>query len=102
MRSALAVLISILGFTATKSATGVIFKRTLEGKDLIFKKTTGSDKAGLFLADDATMSVWVGVSGKGVQGPLKSKKLAPLPMTPSFWFGWVDHYPNTELLALSK
>jgi hypothetical protein len=86
----------------SESATGVIFKRRLEGKDLIFKKTTGSDKTGLFLADDATKSIWDGLSGRGVQGPLKSKKLEPLPMTPSFWFGWVDHYPNTELIALSK
>ena len=86
----------------SESATGVIFKRRLEGKDLIFKKTTASDKTGLFLADDATKSVWDGLSGRGVQGPLKSKKLEPLPMTPSFWFGWVDHYPHTELFALSK
>ena len=86
----------------SESATGVIFKRRLEGRDLLFKRTTGSDKTGLFLADDATKSIWDGLSGTGVQGPLKSKKLAPLPMTPSFWFGWVDHYPNTELFALSK
>jgi hypothetical protein len=86
----------------SESATGVIFKRRLEGKDLIFKKTTGSDKTGLFLADDATKSVWDGLSGKAVQGPLKGKKLDPVPMTPSFWFGWVDHYPDTELFAKDR
>jgi hypothetical protein len=75
---------------------------TLEDVDGKNIKTIGSDKTGLFLADDATKSVWDGLSGRGAQGPLKSKKLEPLPMTPSFWFGWVDHYPHTELFALSK
>src|SRR3989304_8016896 len=70
----------------SESATGVIFKRRLEGKDLIFKKTTGLDKTGLYFADDATKSVWDGLSGKAVQGPLKGKKLELVPLTPAFWF----------------
>ena len=86
----------------SESATGVIFKRKMEGKTLSFKQTQRSDKKGLFLADDATSSLWEGLTGRAVQGPFKSKRLEPLPMTPSFWFGWVDHYPNTELFALSR
>ena len=79
------------------SATGVISKRTLEGKELVFKQTIIPDKKGLFLVDNATKSVREGLLGKAIQGSLKGKKLEPVPMTPSFWFGWVDHYPDTEI-----
>jgi hypothetical protein len=80
-----------------ETATGVIFKRNLEGKTLSFKQVQGPDRKGLFLIDDATSSLWQGLTGMAIQGPLKSNRFEPLPMTPSFWFGWVDHYPQTEV-----
>ena len=86
----------------SESTTGMIFRRKLEGKTLSFKKTQLQREKGVFLVDDETSSVWEGLSGRAVQGPLKGKKLEPLPATPSFWFGWADHYPKTELFALSR
>lgn len=80
-----------------QSATGVVFRRDLGGKTLSFKKSPGSDRKQLSLIDSATGSVWEGLTGRAVQGPLRGKRLAPQPSTPSFWFGWVDHYPQTEL-----
>lgn len=85
-----------------ESATGVLFKRSLGGKTLSFKKSPRSDRKGLSLVDDATGSAWEGLTGKAVQGPLRGKQLEPLPATPSFWFGWVDHYPQTELYHTKK
>ena len=85
-----------------ETATGVIFKRKVEGKNLSFKKVQRSDKKGFLLVEDTTGSVWNGLTGIAVQGKLKGKKLKPLPTTPSFWFGWVDHYPNTELYLRKK
>lgn len=85
-----------------ETATGMIFIRKLDGKTLFFKKTQVKGGRGLFLVDDGTGSVWEGLSSKAVQGPFKGKKLEPLPVTPSFWFGWVDHYPDTELFALHR
>ena len=85
-----------------ETATGVIFKRRLKRKTLSFKKTQLANKKGLFLADDATGSVWDGLTGRAVQGKFKDTKLEPLPATPSFWFGWVDHYPDTELYSVNK
>jgi len=82
-----------------ESATGAIFRRSLEGKNLSFKRATGSDRKGSILIDDVTNSHWEELAGRAVLGPLKGKRLQPLPMTPSFWFGWVDHYPNTELFG---
>ena len=86
----------------SESTTGMIFRRKLDGKTLSFKKTQLQREKGVFLVDDETSSVWEGLSGRAVQGPLKGKKLEPLPATPSFWFGWADHYPKTELFALSR
>lgn len=85
-----------------ESATGVVFKRDLAGKALSFKKSPGSDRKQLSLIDSATGSVWEGLTGKAVRGPLKGTKLEPHPATPSFWFGWVDHYPKTELYLGGK
>ena len=85
-----------------ETATGVTFKRKMEGKTLFFKKTQRSNKKRVFLVDDATGSIWDGLTGRAVQGRLKGKKLEPLPATPSFWFGWVDHYPDTELFFVKK
>ena len=85
-----------------ETTTGVIFKRNMEGNPLFFKKTRQSDKKGLFLVDDTTGSLWEGLTGRAVQGPFKSKRLESLPITPSFWFGWVDHYPDTELFSLQR
>ncbi len=85
-----------------ESTTGAIFRRSTEEKTLSFRKTQRPDRKELYLIDDATGSVWDGLTGKALQGTLKGKRLEPVPMTPSFWFGWVDHYPNTELFAPKK
>jgi hypothetical protein len=85
-----------------ESTTGAIFKRKTEGKTPSFKKAHPANKKGLFLTDDATSSIWEGLRGTALQGPLKGRKLGPLPTTPSFWFGWVDHYPDTQLFGLDK
>jgi hypothetical protein len=85
-----------------ETTTGMIFRRNLEEKALSFKKTQLQGEKGLFLIDGETSSIWEALSGRAVRGPLKGKKLEPLPATPSFWFGWVDHYPNTELFALQR
>ena len=83
-----------------ESATGVIFERKIHAKTVSFKRTQLANKKGLSLVDDATGSVWEGVTGQAIQGPWKDKKLKALPTTPSFWFGWVDHYPKTQLFGL--
>ena len=83
----------------SESAAGAIFKRQIEGKTLSFKQSQQAAEQRSLLTDD--------VNGlfdtDGIQqGSLKGKKLEPIPMTTSFWFGWVDHYPNTELYRAEK
>ena len=85
-----------------ETATGVVFKRKVEGKILSFKKSQHSDKKGFFLVDGETGTIWEALNGKAIHGQLKGRKLEPVPVTPSFWFGWVDHYPDTELYFVNK
>lgn len=85
-----------------ESATGVVFKRNFQGRTLTFKKDTRADRKGLSLIDDAMGSVWEGLTGRAIQGSFKDQQLEPQPATPSFWFGWVDHYPDTEIYGKNK
>ncbi len=94
--------IPLLVVFEAETATGVIFERKIENKIASFKRTQLADKKGPSLVDDITGSVWEGLTGRAIQGPSRGKKLKPLPTTPSFWFGWVDHYPKTELFGLNK
>ena len=85
-----------------ETTTGTIFRRKLDGKTLAFRKTSKPEKKGFFLVDDASRSLWEALAGTAVEGPMKGKKLEALPTTPSFWFGWADHYPETELFGLNR
>ncbi len=84
------------------SATGMVFKRKRNDRILSFKQTQLKGQKGIFLADDATGSIWNGLTGRAIQGKLKGKNLDPLPVTPAFWFGWVDHYPETKIFTAKK
>ncbi len=85
-----------------ESATGVTFRRKVKGQTLSFKKAEETGQKGFFVVDDVTGSVWNGLTGIAVQGRLKGEKLKALPLTRSFWFGWVDHYPKTKIFLTNK
>ncbi len=80
-----------------KSAPGVVFRRKKGGRPLSFQNAGRDGKEGVYVVDDATGSVWEGLTGRAVEGNMKGQNLDPLPTTPSFWFGWVDHYPKTAI-----
>lgn len=94
--------VPILAVFEKESATGMVFKRRLKDRVLYFKETRWKDGKGTFLKDDATGSVWNGLTGRAVQGQLKGQRLEAVPATLSFWFGWVDHYPKTLIFTAKK
>ena len=51
----------------------------------------------LSMRDKETESTWDGLSGKATTGTDAGMELEQVPITYSFWFGWVDFYPNTEV-----
>ncbi len=79
---------------AAGTATGVAFRRTLEGQTLTFSI---SDPEALTLTDAETGSRWAGLTGQALEGPLAGKQLERVKSTASFWFGWKDWYPETRV-----
>jgi hypothetical protein len=73
-------------------ATGV-FDRRLDGSILEF--SAGAD--GLF-RDRQTGSQW-NLLGQAVGGPMRGRRLAPLPHGNHFWFAWAAFKPATRLVA---
>ena len=83
--------------------SGVVFDRRMEGKLLTFEPV-GEEKKGScrLMRDKETDSRWVLLTGRAVEGPLKGKKLRMIPSTQSFWFGWKDFYPKSEIYRHGK
>ena len=79
-----------------ESATGVLFRRDMDGRLLTFRKPQVGEDA-VLVVDNETGSVWDGLTGRAVKGELAGRQLKAIPVTPSFWFGWVDHYPETKI-----
>jgi Protein of unknown function (DUF3179) len=75
------------------SSSGAVYRRDPGGTLLTF--TAGANP--LSMRDDQTGSEWDGLSGKATTGRDAGTELEQVPITYSFWFGWVDFYPNTEV-----
>ena len=80
----------------SRSGTAVAFDRRVHGRTLTFDFV---DSAGgnVQLRDSETGSLWSGLSGTAVDGPLAGAELTQLPAFYSFWFAWSDFYVNTAL-----
>jgi len=75
------------------SQSGAVYHRDPRGKLLTF--TPGP--SALSMIDGETASVWDGLSGKAMTGNDAGVELQQVPITYSFWFGWADFYPDTQL-----
>jgi hypothetical protein len=69
--------------------TGV-FDRRLEGRTLTFVPARGG------FIDRDTRSRW-NLAGRAVSGPLRGRRLRPVPHGNHFWFAWVVFRPRTSL-----
>ncbi|HBK79876.1 MAG TPA: hypothetical protein DDZ83_09435 [Nitrospinae bacterium] len=86
--------------------SGVVFDRKLDGRVLTFEpgSKNGPGKGSKIgpagcpvMRDRETGTQWVLLTGAAAEGPLKGKKLRMIPSTQSFWFGWKDYYPKSEI-----
>ncbi len=75
------------------SESGAAYRRDPKGQVLDFQPGTGPMK----ITDAQTGSEWDGLAGVATSGPSAGASLEPVPITYSFWFGWADFYPNTDL-----
>ena len=74
--------------------TALAFRREVDGQMLTF--APGEGDTGTFI-DAETGSIWTALTGAAVSGPLQGKRLERIPGTSSFWFGWKDFYPDTQV-----
>ncbi len=82
-----------------ESAASSVFEREVDGQVLTF--TAVSSATSLTLTDAETGSTWGAFSGTATDGPLAGKQLTRHKSTVSFWFGWKDFYPETEVYGLA-
>ena len=80
----------------SRSGTAVAFDRRLDGRTLTFESADDGE-GGIGLRDKETGSLWSGLSGTALEGPLAGAELKQLPAFYSFWFAWSDFYVNTAL-----
>ena len=82
------------------SGAGVVFSRIVDGQTLTFESIDPADDASeqtLYIQDEGTKTRWRALTGEAVEGELAGKRLEQIPTTLSFWFGWKDFYPDTEI-----
>ena len=82
------------------SGAGVVFSRIVDGQTLTFEPINAEDDASdatLYIQDTETNTRWLALTGEAVEGELSGKTLQQIPTTLSFWFGWKDFYPETEI-----
>ena len=53
--------------------------------------------SGPVMRDRETGSIWSASTGEAIFGPLEGASLIQIPTTPSFWFAWVDLFPDTTV-----
>ena len=75
------------------SFSGAVYRRDPGGNLLTFAPGPNA----LSMVDHETGSTWDGLSGRATAGAYAAMVLQQVPITYSFWFGWADFYPNTEL-----
>ena len=77
---------------------GAIFDRTFNGRTLSFEPASGEEPGGpLLIRDLETSTLWSGLTGEAVSGPLAGTQLRSLSAFAVFWFAWTDFFPDTEL-----
>jgi hypothetical protein len=86
----------LLVFFNTETGAAVVFSRRLADNRVL----SFSVKDALTLEDAESGSTWDGMSGLAVDGPLGGTQLKPVKHTNSFWFGWKDWFPDTELYGI--
>lgn len=83
----------------SNTASSIVFDRRNAGQTLTFSRSTGSSAADILLRDEETDSTWLAFEGRAIDGPLEGSQLNQLKSTSSFWFGWKDFYPETEVYS---
>ncbi len=80
-------------------ASAVIYRRQVNGRELLFGNTSALYESDLVMFDHQTGSYWFQVAGEAIVGPLTGARLSPLPSSTLSWGAWRALYPHTQVLA---
>ncbi len=75
--------------------TGLVYERTVGNRALNFR----FDAETITLIDEETGTTWDAWRGLAIDGELEGQALSRVPSTRSFWFGWRDYYPQTDIFS---
>lgn len=79
--------------------SGVAFAARAGGKDLTFGVSGLLYNSDVLLYDRETESLWSQLMNRAVTGPMKGRKLEPLPLTHTSWRAWRREHPGTLVLS---
>ena len=86
-------------FFDTSTLSGAVYDRRIEDGTLL-EFETGS--ASNLVRDANTQSEWDIFTGTAVSGPLEGVALTQVPITYSFWFGWIDYHTDSTVYGMSR
>lgn len=84
------------------SATGAVFGRDVDGQTLTFELNVAGGLDDARLVDVETGTIWSAFTGDALEGPLAGAALERVRSTSSFWFGWKDFHPDTEVYGVDS
>lgn len=77
-----------------------MFSRIVEGRTYTFGVSGKLWRNGLVMYDHQTNTLWSGITGTALDGPLKGKRLGILAAQPKIrWKNWKESYPNSKVLT---
>ena len=79
--------------------SGVVYSRTLEGRELTFGNTSALFESDLVMFDTETRSYWWQVAGTAVVGEMTGQRLQALPSLTTTWIQWRELHPDTLVLS---
>lgn len=80
-----------------ETGTGVVYERVVDGQSFTFSQVEDTT-----ILDSETGTTWNGLTGEALEGPLTGNTLSRIKSTSSFWFGWKDWYPESEIYGLDQ
>jgi hypothetical protein len=89
--------IPIAVFFDQLSLSGAVYDRRLEDGTVLTFEPEISDR---FVVDTETQSEWNIFTGQAVSGSLEGTQLTAVPITYSFWFGWIDYHPESSVYGI--
>lgn len=91
--------INVVVFFDKATASGAVFDRQLEDGTVLDFRPGSTNRLAV---DNKTGSLWDILTGVAVSGPMQGTKLAQVPITYAFWFGWVDYHGQSSVYTLNR